>query len=283
MIPDPGPGTQAPDRARLRQLCLLTADLDRMLGELQAVFGTVPCHGTADLIAYGISPSARSAHSQAFFDAHGLVNALLPFGAGWLEVVMPIRADAAAARFMARRGGDLGYMVIAEVADIVSFECRARAAGLRIAGGADYPEYRDVQLDPRDVGGSLLAFAMQCRGQAFDGSWYPAGGRPSTACGKGAWSLAGCVVACSDPRAVAERWGKVFGRAAYPEVAPAWRLDLDGGYVRFVGDPERRGDRLEEVCLEGGDKRLAEEEARRLHLLSAEGAVLIGGVAFRLA
>ncbi len=47
-------------------------------------------------------------------DHFGLENALLPIGNQLLEVVAPIREDTAGGRYLERRGGDGGYMVITQ-------------------------------------------------------------------------------------------------------------------------------------------------------------------------
>jgi hypothetical protein len=48
----------------------------------------------------------------------GLDNAVFSLGDTFLEVVAPVRADTTAGRYLARRGGDGGYMAIFQVADV---------------------------------------------------------------------------------------------------------------------------------------------------------------------
>ena len=51
-------------------------------------------------------------------EKYGLVNALMPIGNSFLEVVAPTREGTAAGRCLERRDGEGGYMVILECDDI---------------------------------------------------------------------------------------------------------------------------------------------------------------------
>ena len=62
----------------------------------------------------------------------GLRNAVLPVGCRFLEVVSPVRADATAARYMDRLGGDGGYMVLVQTADLAADRRRLATLGVRV-------------------------------------------------------------------------------------------------------------------------------------------------------
>ena len=62
----------------------------------------------------------------------GLANVVMPVGGEFLEVLEPIRDDASGARYLARRGGDAGYMVILQVADAEAERARALGLGARV-------------------------------------------------------------------------------------------------------------------------------------------------------
>ena len=71
----------------------------------------------------------------------GLENAVFPIGETFLEVVSPVRDDATAKRWIAKRGGDAGYMVIVQCDDLADARARdrareARGSGRRLAGRA---------------------------------------------------------------------------------------------------------------------------------------------------
>src|SRR5579875_2031331 len=85
---------------RLRQICLVAAALEPALAQIEQVIGLAICHRDGNVAKYG------------------LVNALFPVGAAFLEVVAPTREGTAAGRYLERRGGDGGYMVILDCDDI---------------------------------------------------------------------------------------------------------------------------------------------------------------------
>ena len=265
----------APAPIRLRQVCLATRDLYAVIDDLRAVLGIEVCHGKADLARYGIPYEPPPQHSAAFFAQHGLVNALLPLGHTLVEVVAPTRADSPLARYLDRRRGAAGYMFIAEVDNVAPYEARVKAAGIRIAGGTDYPQYRDLQLDPRDVGGTLLTFSMQREGRPFDGGWYPAG--PHWRATPGEVAMVGAEIACRDPHAVAARWSGVIGRP----VAMGLRIALDSSEVRFTGDADERGERLAIVDVAGLDTSAVRQKAQARNLPLTDDGVAICGVSFR--
>ena len=62
----------------------------------------------------------------------GLNNIVMPVGGEFLEVVAPFRDDASGARYLARRGGDAGYMVILQDEDALAHRERLEAAGVRV-------------------------------------------------------------------------------------------------------------------------------------------------------
>ena len=84
---------------RLRQIAFVAHDLEPVVQDLQSVLGLDVCFHDPDL------------------DVFGLHNALLPVGTQFVEVVAPIREGTAGGRYLDRRGGDGGYMVITHTDD----------------------------------------------------------------------------------------------------------------------------------------------------------------------
>ena len=83
---------------RLRQVVIAARDLETTVAHLTAVFG--------------IEVSYRDPGVAEF----GLVNAVMPIGDTFLEVISPVADRAPARRFLDRRGGDGGYMPLKMVA-----------------------------------------------------------------------------------------------------------------------------------------------------------------------
>ena len=61
----------------------------------------------------------------------GLENVLFPIGNQFLEIVAPITANTAGGRYLARRGGDGGYMIITQCDDHAPRKARVAALGIR--------------------------------------------------------------------------------------------------------------------------------------------------------
>src|SRR2546421_1740808 len=85
---------------KLRQTVLVARDLDAVVADLTAVLGIE--------VAFN-DPQVRE---------FGLRNAVMPIGDSFLEVVSPIDPKATAQRYLERRRGDGGYMLILQCDDL---------------------------------------------------------------------------------------------------------------------------------------------------------------------
>src|ERR1700687_190342 len=128
---------------RMRQICLVARALAPVVETFRGVFGLEVCHRDPGVGKYGLE------------------NALFAVGNGFLEVVAPVRGGTTAGRYLERRGGDGGYMVITQCADLAARRTRCEAVGVRIAHEIGYPEYRELQLHPRAVAAAMLSFSWQ--------------------------------------------------------------------------------------------------------------------------
>ena len=75
---------------RLKQICLVAADLDPVEEQLKEILGL------------------EVAYSDPGLSQFGLKNIMLPIGNGFLEVVTPVEENTTAGRFLERRDGDGG-------------------------------------------------------------------------------------------------------------------------------------------------------------------------------
>ncbi len=159
----------------MRQICLVARHLAPVVDEFRAVLGLEVCHRDPGVGKYGLE------------------NALFPIGHNFLEVVAPVREGTTAGRYLDRRGGDGGYMVITQCEDLAPRRKRCEAVGVRIAHEIGHPEYRELQLHPRDVGAAMLSFGWQPGAREPGGPWHPAAwrgaaeGEPT----RNAWRAAG--------------------------------------------------------------------------------------------
>ena len=174
---------------KLQQVALVADELSPVLEHLRAVFGV------------------EVAHRDPAVDVFGLENAVIPIGNQFLEVVAPIREGTTAGRYLERRKGPGGYMVITATDDHARRKARIAELGLRTVLEFEEHGYTCMQLHPRDTGGSFLEIDHQEGGEDPAGPWAPAG--PSwqravrTSVVDGIRSV---DIQADDPAALAARW-----------------------------------------------------------------------------
>jgi hypothetical protein len=249
---------------RLRQIALASNDLDAAVHGLEEVFGL------------------KVAYNDPHIDHYGLKNAVLPAGTGFIEVVEPIAPTASAARFLKRREGDAGYMVILQTADANAERARAVDLGVRVVDDIDSPTYRCAHFHPADFGGMLVSFDQQRTVDDYldpYGDWYPAGPDWREARTGTVTDLVGLQLSSPDPHALAALWSKLVGAPLDP--ADPLRLPLAKGEARFCeGDGPMTW--ISRIDLKVADVEGALDRARGDGLeIDDDGGVLIGGVRFR--
>src|SRR6476646_6063835 len=105
----------------------------------------------------------------------GLHNTLMPIGTQLLEIVAPITEGTTAERYLERRKGAGGYMVITQTDDHPPRRARVEELGIRIVAQFHDHDFTNMQLHPADTGGSFLEIDQQVGGEDPMGSWSPAG------------------------------------------------------------------------------------------------------------
>ena len=162
----------------------------------------------------------------------GLRNAVFALGDTFLEVVSPVAEGTSAGRLLERRGGDCGYMVMFQVAELAPARARVAAAGVQEVFEVSLPEISEVHLHPGDMRGAIVSLSEPRPKE----SWLWGG--PEWPARAASVQIAGAVVGVRDAAAVGERWRSLIGGAAG---------------VELVEDPEDRG--LIEVRIEGAGTR----------------------------
>lgn len=246
---------------RLRQVALVARELEPVVEHLRAVFG--------------LEVSFRDPGVSTF----GLHNAVMPVGDTFLEVVAPVRDGTSAGRFLERRGGDGGYMLIVQSDDLAADRRRVESLGARVVWEAALPDIATIHLHPRDVGGALLSLDQPLPPAA----WRWAGPRWETRMRTGVVRrIGGVELQASDPAALAARWAELLGRSASWDGADVHEIALDEGRLRFVPPRDARGEGVAVVELEAADRDAARRVARERGLSPDGARIEIGGVRFRL-
>ncbi len=211
---------------RLRQAVVAAEDLESVCTSLRAGLGLdAPFHDP------GVG-------------LFGLTNAVYALGDCFIEVVSPAQPDTAAGRYIARHGGDCGYMVIFDIMDLEGARARAAELGIRTVWRVDLPDISGTHLHPADTRGAIVSLDQSRPA----GTWRWGGpdwiGRTS---GGGPGKLVGVTLAVEDPAAVAAVWARMLGVSAPGDDEV---LHLDDGEVRFVSTSEGRTEGLVEIAVE---------------------------------
>lgn len=179
----------------------------------------------------------------------GLHNALFTVGNQFIEVVAPIRENTAASRYLERRGGDGGYMVITQCDDHSPRRARVESLGIRVAHQFDVAgQYHGMQLHPRDTRGTFLEIDEQLGDgcHALDGPWMPAGDNwqkgPKSRLLK---AIGAAEIQSEDPRSVATRWSSII------EIPLACEdeIELENARLKFVPCADGRPEGLAGIDL----------------------------------
>lgn len=245
----------------LRQIALVAAQLAPLEHTLVDIFALSPCHRDPAVAAYGLE------------------NVLLPIGRQFVEIVAPTRADTAAGRFIERRDGDGGYMVILQCDDHHARRRHVDALGVRIAHEFKAPGFRNMQLHPRDTGGSFLELDQQL-GNSED--WVPAGEdwRAHVRTSR-ITAIAAAEVQADDAAALAARWGAIL-QLPLIERGGVPQLQLDNACLRFVPCGDGRPSGLAGLDIACRDKD-AVLGALAAHGVEHDGTQFIaGGMRWRL-
>ena len=249
---------------RLRQLCLVARDLEPVVEDLRAVFELEVCHRDPEVARFGLH------------------NALLRVGTSFIEVVAPLREGTTAGRYLERRGGDGGYMVILDCADVEPWRQHVAAVGVRVAASLEVGGYQGLQLHPRDTGGALLEINRTEGGDDLLGAYWPAGSHWQHAPqSRSALAITGAVVQGASTSQLASRWSQVLRRPALP-AGDGFEMALDNAHLRFVDARDGRGDGLTGVDIDVADPAPVLARARERGCLADGSEVSIGGVRWRL-
>jgi catechol 2,3-dioxygenase-like lactoylglutathione lyase family enzyme len=248
---------------RMRQICLVARRLEPVVETFRDVFGLEVCHRDPGVSKYGLE------------------NALFAIGNGFLEVVAPVRDGTTAGRYLERRGGDGGYMVITQCADLAKRRARCEAVGVRVANEIRHGDYQELQLHPRDVGAAMLSFSRQEGGEPADGPWHPAASR-STAASSAApvCSMAGAELQSDDPGRLAGRWSQVMELPLSRDSRGRPVIALDDAALRFVPAADGRGEGLAGLDLSCADRGRVLSSARSRGLAAEGDVVLACGMRF---
>jgi len=254
---------------RLRQIAIVAADLRVAANQIGAVLGLEACYTDPGVAQFGLK------------------NMLWPIGSQFIEVVTPTQDQTAAGRYLDRRSGDGGYMVINQVDDITRRRSRAAELGVRVAFNLTHiAEGHDgIQLHPGDTGGSFFEMdqMLMAGGEQVGGPWYPAGKnwepyvRTDTVSG-----ISAAELQSPEPDRLANRWAEIAEIDLTADSDGNPTIELDNATLRFVEEADGRGEGLGgiDVITTDRDAVLAGANARGCYV--DDDLVTVGGLRVRL-
>lgn len=173
---------------RLRQIALVTTDLDAATEQFRSVLGL------------------EVAYRDPSVERFGLRNIVCPVGNDFLEIVSPIHSDTSAGRYLRRAGRDGGYMLILETTDPQTARDAVKRLGIRIVANFEGDDHRSLQLHPKDCGGVLMSIDWTT------GEWAAAGPNWRTAVRtRVVDGFHGFQVNCADVGVLVKRWAQLTG------------------------------------------------------------------------
>ena len=207
----------------------------------------------------------------------GLENALLPVGNTFIEVISPVEEGTTAGRFLERRKGDGGYMVIIQVDDFLKSKKKVNKSGIDIVFESDDPLARAIHLHPKQLGGAILSLDVMDPPE----SWKWAGPEWQNFIEtKTAETIIGVQIQSFDPVKMKERWQSVL-TVNSPNDSGNNIINLDATDIEFVENEDSRGEGVTAFKIKVKDVEAVNQKASQLNLLH-NGEIIIGGVKFLL-
>ena len=206
----------------------------------------------------------------------GLENAVLPVGTDFLEVVSPVEENTTAGRYLDRRNGDGGYMVIIQVDDFLAAKQSVKENDITVVWESDHPEARAIHLHPKQMGGAILSLDWMDPKE----SWKWAGPNWDKFVNTSLVNrFVGVEIQAENPEDMKNTWKSVLNLKS--ERVTGNQINLDNTWIRFLEDEDGRGAGVSAFCLEANDNDKLFEKASDLGLVY-EDNIMIGGVKFLL-
>jgi|APSaa5957512622_1039677.scaffolds.fasta_scaffold103723_1 hypothetical protein len=253
---------------RLRQIALVAEKLEPALTVLTRVLGVKVAYRDPKIIHFGLE------------------NALMPFGGNFLEVVAPIQDGTTAGRYLERRGGNGGYMVILQCPDALAQRERILGTGIRSVFNIDNDEYRATHFHPRDLGNFLLSVDSVKPGEDFTDPmcmWEPAGNDWRDFVSTELVSeMTGTELQSENPDELAALWSKALDLPLTESPSGQKAIALLNGTLKFVKDTDGRGPGVGAIDLKVVDTQRILDAAQECGCDFTDNQVTICGTRFNL-
>ena len=246
---------------RLRQLVIATNNIEVLADNICNLFELKRTYRDPELIVFGLE------------------NILIPLGDTFIELVTPVKENTSAERFLKKRGGDGGYMVIVDTVDLSEEKKRLEKEKLEIVWYENRKSKgvhgQSLHLHPKQVGGAILSIDIMNP----PSSWLWAGTEWEKDINKSLVShLSGINIASPQPNRLLANWEKALGRKRSTE---GTSINLSGSKINFVINNQSNSEYLSAFQIHTV-KRLEIEKRAASKGFLINNNIHLGGVDFLL-
>ena len=243
---------------RIRQLVIAASERDQLASHICEVFDLNVAFHDPGIIYFGLE------------------NVLIPIGDTFLEIVTPVKENTTAGRFINRRKGDGGYMVIVDAEDLDQEKKRVESSGIEIVYESQRTEEdvtaRTIHLHPKQVGGAIISIDKM----KPESAWLWAGldwkEHVNTSNSN---ILNGVQLQSENPKEMMSKWEHALGVKGNSDLI----IELKDSRIKFNEISDDRGEGITAFEISLKDQDLAIGKAEKLGLVSNK-VIKIGGVDF---
>ena len=204
----------------------------------------------------------------------GLENAVIPLGTDFLEVVSPVEENTTAGRYLTKRGGDGGYMIIIQVDKFEDSQKLVIEHNIKTVWETDLPEAKAMHLHPKQMGGAILSLDWMNPKE----SWKWAGPNWEKNISGPLKGIDGVEIQSDNPELMQETWLRILGNVKSDQDN---RILLDNTWIKFTEATDGRGPGISAFSLKAENSDEIIKRAESLGFL-LNGTITIGGVKFYL-
>ena len=204
----------------------------------------------------------------------GLENAVIPIGTDFLEVVSPVEENTTAGRYLNKRGGNGGYMIIIQVDKFEDSQKLVNEYNIKTVWETDLPKAKAMHLHPKQMGGAILSLDWMEPKE----SWKWAGPNWEKNISGPIKGIDGVEIQSDDPELMLNTWLRVLGDV---ERDHENKILLDNTWIKFSQAIDGRGPGISAFSLKAENSNEIIERAQNLGFM-VDGTITIGGVKFYL-
>ncbi len=216
---------------RLRQLVLVTKEIDSLAEQICELFELKISFRDPELIHFGLE------------------NRMIPVGDTFIEVVSPVQENTSAERFLIKRNGPGGYMVIVDVKDFEHEKKRIKNENIRIIWhenrNIDGIHAQALHLHPKQIGGAILSLDSMIP----ESAWLWAGTNWRGDINQSLVdNLTGVVLKAQNPEKLCANWEVALGKKRVKAV-DKFSIELEKSNIKFIEVKEGSGEGIDAFIL----------------------------------